>query len=128
MRQKLKEYKDLKRELKAVVVRITNFPFLSSISFEKNDKSFSYLNVTERNAEKLIQLQQQYNNAYAKLLDLTLEIEMFVEQIPESRTREIFRYRYLYGFSWEKVAQKIYLSRIQCIRDHDKYLSEFEKS
>ena len=39
-----------------------------------------------------------------ELLELTNEVELYIESIEDSRIRRIFRYRYLDDMSWTKVA------------------------
>ena len=59
-----------------------------------------------------------------KLLELTCEVEKFIDEIPDSRTRRIFRYRYLDNLSWIQVAHYIggKATEENCRAIHNRYL------
>lgn len=59
-----------------------------------------------------------------KLLELTEEVEKFIDQIPDSRTRRIFRYRYLDNMSWVQIAHYIGRKATEenCRAIHNRYL------
>lgn len=60
-----------------------------------------------------------------KCEDLKLEIEEFINTIPDSRTRRVFQYRYIDNLSWQAVARRISRSDESYPRKeiHDKYLN-----
>lgn len=59
-----------------------------------------------------------------ELLELTNEIEKLIEEIPISKTRNIFRYRYLDNMSWVQVAIRIGggITDEGCRSIHNRYL------
>lgn len=59
-----------------------------------------------------------------ELLELTNEVELYIESIEDSRIRRIFRYRYLDDMSWEKVARTMGGGNTAdgCRSAHDRYI------
>jgi len=58
-----------------------------------------------------------------------IEIEKYIENIPDSRTRMIFYYRHIRLCSWHRVAQEIspYETEEACRKTHDRYIERTEK-
>ena len=58
-----------------------------------------------------------------KCEQLKIKIEEFISNIPDSRTRRVFQYRYIDGLTWQQVSRRIggyeesYPRKI-----HDRYL------
>lgn len=50
-------------------------------------------------------------------------VEQFIADIPDSRTRLIFRLRYVDGLKWDEVAKKINHEEKYTIKLHDRYLN-----
>ena len=46
-------------------------------------------------------------NRYDRLLEVQTRLEVFIDEIPTSRLRRIFEYRYIEQFSWVKIARLI---------------------
>lgn len=61
-----------------------------------------------------------------KLLELTNDVEKFIDGIPDSRTRRIFRHRYLDNMTWVQVAHCIGKNATDesCRKAHDRFLEE----
>lgn len=59
-----------------------------------------------------------------KCEEVKLQIEMFISDIPDSRTRRVFRYRYINNLSWQAIAMRIGKTHESYPRRdiHDKYL------
>lgn len=59
-----------------------------------------------------------------ELLELTNEVEKFIGDIPMSKTRRIFRHRYLDNMTWVQVAMRIGngMTDEGCRSIHDRYL------
>lgn len=49
----------------------------------------------------------QLEIANKKLLSLMTQVEEYIQTIPDSRIRRIFRYRYIDGLSWTQVAHRM---------------------
>lgn len=57
----------------------------------------------EYKRKKLYEKKSRYYNLQIELLEKTSECETFISEIPDSWTRQIFRYRYIDGYEWAKV-------------------------
>lgn len=73
-----------------------------------------------KNSRMRMQLKQE------ELLELTNEIEGFVNGIKDARTRRIFRYRYLDGLTWVQVAHRMGKNATDegCRKMHDRFLEK----
>lgn len=76
---------------------------------------------------KLIELKNKFHSKYNELLAEIIDVEEFIEDIPDSATRRIFRLQYLKGLSWNKTANKVGYSRTQSIKLHNEYLDKVLK-
>lgn len=61
--------------------------------------------------EKSTRLRNRYTNCIAKLQKECEEIEEWIEQIPESLTRRIFRMVFIESMKQQQVAKKVHLSQ-----------------
>lgn len=61
-----------------------------------------------------------------ELLELTGEVEKFIDEIQDSRTRRIFRHRYLDNMAWVQVAHYMGKNATEesCRKTHDRFLKE----
>lgn len=61
-----------------------------------------------------------------ELLELTNEVEKFIDAIKDSRTRRIFRHRYLDNMTWVQVAHQMGRNATDegCRKIHDRFLEE----
>lgn len=61
-----------------------------------------------------------------ELLEITNEVEKFIDEIPDSRTRRIFRHRYLDNMTWIQVAHYMGKNTTDesCRKVHDRFLKE----
>jgi len=59
-------------------------------------------------------------------LEIQLECEKFISQLPTSRLRRIFRYRYIEQFSWRKIAYVIGgdATAESTRKEHDRFFKE----
>lgn len=94
-----KESEDLKRRiyrLKSEVNKMRNDGIISSDTntyIEKQVLRAEYI-------DRLTELEQ-------KLIKKTVEIENYISEIPDSFIRQIIRYKYVDGMSWERTARKM---------------------
>lgn len=75
-------------------------------------------------------LQQSMIRMKAKqdeLLELTNKVERFIEDIPNTKARRIFRYRYLDNMTWPQVAHNMGkgMTDEACRKIHDRILEKF---
>lgn len=67
-------------------------------------------------------LEEMYRSRLARLLEECREIEDFVESIPESLERRIFRMRYIEGRSQAEIAKKVHIDQSRVSRKISEYL------
>ena len=77
---------------------------------------------------KIIDLEREIDRRIDEYVDLTREIEAVIDSVGDDRYRDILRYRYLNGWSWEKIAQEMHYDRRQITRLHGLALLEIEKN
>lgn len=75
--------------------------------------------------EKLSEL---YNKRLNRLAVECLEVEQWIEAIPDSVTRRIFRLRYVDGMTQKKIEMAIHLDRSRISRKIDGYLQNAHKT
>lgn len=134
----LSQYTDLKAEIKDLEKRIER---LSEARFESDvvtgsDDEFPYLKkhikiegYNIQNLDRLKELRELLLKRKNKCEEMKLEIEKFISDIPDSRTRRVFQYRYVDGLSWLQIAFKIgkYDESYPRKVIHDKYLEEIRE-
>lgn len=134
----LKQYCDLQKEIKELEQRIERLRSKSvqvvtdSVKGSSNDfpyveKTFIITGLEEDRREQ--QLEKLSNILYkrkAKCKEIAIEIEEFINTIPDSRTRRVFTLRYIDGLSWLQIARKIERYDESYPRKviHDKYLEK----
>lgn len=135
----LKQYNDLLKELKELeqrIERVKNKPVQVVSDTVKGSPHFPYnervFKVTGIEADKKEQQLEKLNNILykrrAKCKELALEIEEFINTIPDSRTRRVFSLRYVDGLNWLQIARRIERYDESYPRKiiHDKYLERME--
>lgn len=78
--------------------------------------------VVGRDREKEERLRKTYESRIAKLQAECAEVEQWVEAIPDSLTRRIFRMYYIDGMNQSKIAKKVHLSQSKISEKISKYL------
>ncbi len=135
----LKQYTDLQietRELENRIVKLQNKQI--KIEFDRVKGSSDVFPYTERSfliegynypeADRKEATLIKYNNLLCrrkqKCEELKLQIEEFISNIPDSRTRRVFQYRYIDGLSWQAIAMRLGRVHESYPRKdiHDKYL------
>lgn len=120
------ENKEIKHEIDKVKGSNAEFPY--------QPRSFTIegYNVLEedRIIKRILTKKNILYRRKAKCEDLKLQIEEFINTIPDSLTRRVFRYRYIDNLSWQAIAMR--LGRVHESyprRDiHDKYLESLKES
>lgn len=74
--------------------------------------------------EKEERLRRTYESRIAKLQAECAEVEQWVEAIPDSLTRRIFRMYYIDGMNQSKIAKRVHLSQSQISRKIDGFLKD----
>lgn len=67
---------------------------------------------------KIIDLEREIDRRIDEYVDLTREIETAIDRIDDDRYRDILRFRYINGWSWERIAREMHYDRRQITRLH----------
>lgn len=102
--KELSKYFELKREVKDLEERIENVG--------KLDESLTKVELVSLLTEKRISALEQY-----------LEIERFIEQVEDVELRNIMRYRFLDLYTWDMIAELMYMDRSTVSKKVKRYLS-----
>ena len=78
--------------------------------------------------DKEDRLRTAYQARIQKLEAECAAVELWIEEIPDSLTRRIFRMYYIDGLSQKAVAQKVHLDRSRVSRKIDEYLKNAHKA
>lgn len=73
-------------------------------------------------------LRETYENRIAKLRAECAEVEQWVEAIPDSLTRRIFRMYFLEGRSQKQIGKIVHLDRSMISKKIDKYMKDAHNS
>lgn len=112
----LKQYNDLQEEIKELekeIKRLQNSKVEhdkvrgSSNVFPYTERSFTIEGYNIHDVDRLRKRKEILRERKTKCEDMKLQIEEFINTIPDSRTRRVFRYRYIDGLNWLAVARKI---------------------
>ena len=133
----LKQYTDLQieiRELEKEIKKSEKFKVErdkvkgSSDVFPYTERSFTIEGYNIQDVDRLRQKRNILQERYDKCKDLKLGIEKFISTIPDSRTRRVFRYRYIDNLGWLQIAYRIGRTDESYPRKivHDKYLEGLE--
>lgn len=118
MREELLQLCDIRKEIQELENRINKLELKSkqviSDSVESTTKSFPYMMTHERiegidiKANKTLEKYKTIlKDRYDKLLEIQLNVETFIDNIPTSRLRRIFTMRYIDQLSWDDIASSI---------------------
>lgn len=102
--KELSKYFELKREVKDLEERIENV--------NKLEESLTKVELVSLLTEKRITALEQY-----------LEIERFIEQVEDVELRNIMRYRFLDLYTWDMIADLMYMDRSTVSKKVKRYLS-----
>lgn len=65
-----------------------------------------------------------YSSTAERLRSDCKAVETWIERIPDSQTRRIFRLRYIEGMTQERIGYKLHMERSNISKRIDKYLSQ----
>lgn len=140
MKELLSQYNDLKMEiseLESKIKKLENYEAQherdkvkgSSSHFPYTQRSFNIegYNILEeeKKGERLIKLKNLLLKRKSRCEDMKLQIEEFINTIPDSKTRRVFQYRYIDNLGWQAIASRIGKAHESYPRKeiHDKYLN-----
>ena len=141
LKEELQQFKDLKREKKLIEKQImklksdskniefdkvygssTEFPYMKrSFIIQGIGDQKGYRRRIDRRCKKLAMIAEEISIKEE-------EIEEFIYSIPDSKTRQVFIYRYMLELSWREIARKMnYSESAVRFRIHDCYLRSLEE-
>ena len=138
-REELEEIFHIRKEIQDLEKRISRIEKQSTMVADAVQKGYKrraiIYGVDVKRAYKLQSNYERLKKFKIQLVDKEKEIEDYIERIPFSEIRQIFRYRYLDGMNWIQVAHQMnskYNNREYSdgsVRlKHDRYLEKIEKN
>ena len=127
----LKQYKDLCREIKELennyIKKLENRNVSDIVTGSNNEFPYQTMNFKIEGLVHTDKLRDVLVERKVKCEQLKIKIEEFISNIPDSRTRQVFQYRYIDGLTWQQVSRRIggyeesYPRKI-----HDRYLENIK--
>lgn len=139
MNKELEEIFHIRKEIQDLEKRISRIEKQSTMVADAVQKGYKrraiIYGVDVKRAYKLQSNYEKLKKFKIQLVDKEKEIEDYIEIIPFSEIRQIFRYRYLDGMNWIQVAHQMnskYSNREynddSVRKKHDRYLEKIEKN
>lgn len=146
-KKELIQYQNIQREIKDLEKRIgrlenekdeteygvvkassKSFPFVEHLVRVSGATTGETKTAIERRRINKINLKYLFENKKNELIELQLNIEKFINDIPDSTIRHVFRLRYYDKLSWQKIAFQIGKHDESYPRQeiHDKYLEKIK--
>ena len=128
-RNQLVEYCDLKKEIEDLEKRIDRIHKTSEMVSDTVQNGYKHraviYGIDLKRKRKLNMYENKLQEFYGKLFEEQNQIEDYIETIPQSNIRQIFRYRYIDGFNWLQIMHLMkYKSESTARMKHDRFLEE----
>lgn len=128
-RGELVEYCDLKNEIADLENRIDKIRKLSEMVSDTVQNGYKHraiiYGVDLNRKRKLYMYENKLQEFYDKLFEEQNKIEDYIETIPNSSIRQIFRYKYIDGFSWIQIQVLMeYKHEDTARKKHDRFLEK----
>lgn len=113
LKEKLRQFSDIKKEINELCNKINNYQTKNKVVdlvkgtpdiFPYVEKSYKIEGVDPKTKEIISTHLELLHNRYDKLLLIKIEVENYIENLPTSRLRRIFEYRYINNYKWNKIA------------------------
>lgn len=132
-REELESYRSKKEEIAELRHKLTHLGEGDSMVGNSviNDYQTGYprpQSVVGHDYEKESRLREAYEKRIAKLEAECEEVELWIEEIPDSLTRRIFRMCYVDGMTQKQVGRIVHLDRSRVSRKIDDYLKNAHKA
>lgn len=75
---------------------------------------------------KICELEEELDQKIRELLSQRNEIVAVLDSLSDDNLRQLMRYRYIKGMTWDEIAEKMYYSRPQVVRLHGRALNKIE--
>ncbi|MCM1213304.1 MAG: hypothetical protein NC331_11375 [Lachnospiraceae bacterium] len=115
-REQLESYRSMKEEIAEFQYKLQHLA--DGDALVGNDVIMDYRSgypvpqpVVGYDYEKYIRMKEHYQEKILKMQEETKDVEEFVEKIPDSLTRRIFRMKYIDGLSQQEIAARIHMDR-----------------
>ena len=112
----LKDYKSKKEEIRELEYKLEHIA--DGDSLIGNDVIFDYRSgypvpqsVVGTDQDKYHRLERRWSQRQAQLKEECLQVEEFIEAIPDSLTRRIFRQSFIEGKTQEEVSRDLHISQ-----------------
>lgn len=132
-KKKLEDYRNKKAEIKELQYKLSHLG--AGDSLIGNDVIMDYRkgypipqSIVGYDFEKEQRLRTLYEKREKKLQEECLEVEMWIEDIPDSMIRRIFRMHYVDDMTQKEISKIIHLDRSRVSRKIDEYLKNAHKA
>ncbi len=132
-KKKLEDYRSKKAEIKELQYKLSHLG--AGDSLIGNDVIMDYRkgypipqSIVGYDFEKEQRLRTLYEKREKKLQEECLEVEMWIEDIPDSMIRRIFRMHYVDDMTQKEISKIIHLDRSRVSRKIDEYLKNAHKA
>lgn len=128
-KEELIEYCDLKKEIKDLEERIDKIHKTTEMISDTVQNGYKHraviYGVDLTRKRKLHTYEDKLQNFYNKLFTEQNRIEDYIETIPKSNIRKIFRHRYIDNMNWKQIQVCMeYRHEDTARKQHDKFLEE----
>lgn len=128
-KEELIEYCDLKKEIEDLEKRIDKIHKTTEMISDTVQNGYKHraviFGVDLRRKRKLHAYEDKLQNFYDKLFEEQNKIEDYIESIPKSDIRQIFRYKYIDNFNWLQIMHLMkYNAESTARMKHDRFLEE----
>lgn len=133
LKEALKQYRDIKKEIRKLEEELKGLENIfknvdvvdaSSVKFPYIQKHLKIESVDTKKRNRLITLTDILKKRYDGLLEQQIALEEYIGNIPNSRLRQIFEYRYFYDYSWHKVAYLVGGNAESVKKEYQRYLEK----
>lgn len=108
--------RELKR-LHDVATEISSPVFTERVQTERNTEA-----PFVKSVEKIVELEHMIDSEVDRLVDLRVEIHKVIEDVEDPSEQLVLRYRYIMGYTWEKIGEALGVDSRTVRRWHSKAL------
>ena len=128
-KEDLTEYCDLKKEIEGLEKRIDKIHKTTEMVSDTVQNGYKHrtviFGIDLSRKRKLHMYEEKLKKFYNKLLEEQNKIEDYIETIPKSDIRQIFRYKYIDNLNWLQIMYQMkYKAESTARMKHDRFLEE----
>lgn len=128
-KEELIEYCNLKKEIEDLEKRIDKIHKTTEMVSDAVQNGYKHraiiFGVDLSRKRKIHEYENKLQRFYNKLFEEQNRIEDYIEKIPKSDIRQIFRYKYIDNFNWLQIMHLMkYKSESTARMKHDRFLEE----